>query len=147
MNRVSRRQRQSGIRDSKMYGGVLLCIKCGFVGFKKLHKLAQLCPPSPTDAGLRNITLYKQGRPPTGYAQQGWPFRKQQVTYQVSAVQEDVVSDLSCAVASLRAQLIDNEDGHDSGSDDDSDQVAVVALPMPPSVLLRPGVCPASDSD
>jgi len=58
-----------------MYGGVLMCTKCGSTARNKLIKLQHLCygnGPETGTHGLDNIERYAAGRAPRGYST--WPF-------------------------------------------------------------------------
>jgi len=58
-----------------MYGGVLMCTKCGSTARNKLIKLQHVCygnGPETGAHGLDNIERYAAGRTPRGYSK--WPY-------------------------------------------------------------------------
>ena len=101
----------------KFYGGVLLCVKCGYVGRLKLHKLAELCQ-KPKGCGVNNLRLYKLGKPPAGCP--GWPYPTLQLlrTVEEGKAKQDLINKID----TMRRSVQDQQNAA-RGQDDEVDSV------------------------
>ena len=147
----------------KLYGGVYICLACGYVSRKRVFKLADPCT-QPNKAGARNLRYYTKGKAPVGCL--GWPYKVQhqrsfaftkppgKISKEDTITVARVLEQVNIMVLSERITKISNDI---AVSDSDTEPEELITSIDPATSVGRPllhntlddpeGGCPESDDE